>query len=272
MFKSLKQSFTSAPILCHPNPDLPFIVEVDTSNCGIRAVLSQRQPDSGKLHPCSFFSRKLMPAETNYDMGNRELLSMKAALEEWRHWLEGTHHPFLVLTDHRNLAYFCETKCLNPHQARWALLFTRFKFSVTYQPGSKNGKADALSRIYETLEPAACPELILPPSILVTPVQWDILEEIEQAHSSEAPPLTCPPSKMFVHSSLHQRVIQWTHESLSSGHPGIHRTSQLLRQRFWWLSFSSDVEGYVKSCLAGAQSRTSRHLPEGLLEPLPIPC
>ncbi|KAK3530269.1 hypothetical protein QTP86_022420, partial [Hemibagrus guttatus] len=49
--------------------------------------------------------RKLTPAEANYDVGNRELLYIKAALEEWQHWLEGARHPSLVLTDHRNLEY-----------------------------------------------------------------------------------------------------------------------------------------------------------------------
>ncbi|KAK3518679.1 hypothetical protein QTP70_007174 [Hemibagrus guttatus] len=81
-FKRLKWSFTTAPILCHPDP------EIDTSNSGIGAVLSQRHSNTGKLHPCAFYSRKLMPAEANYDVGNREILSIKAALEEcvtgWR--------------------------------------------------------------------------------------------------------------------------------------------------------------------------------------------
>ncbi|KAK3565999.1 hypothetical protein QTP86_024205 [Hemibagrus guttatus] len=96
------------------------------------AVLSQNHSDQGKLHPCAYYLRKLMATETNYDVGNRELLSIKAALEEWRHWLEGAFHPFLVLTNHCILEYLCGAKCLNPHQPRWALFFTRFRFSVTY--------------------------------------------------------------------------------------------------------------------------------------------
>ncbi len=48
---------------------------------------------------------------------------MKAALEEWRHWLEGARHPFTVLTDHRNLEYLKTAKRLNPRQARWSLFF-----------------------------------------------------------------------------------------------------------------------------------------------------
>ncbi|KAK3546630.1 hypothetical protein QTP70_031435 [Hemibagrus guttatus] len=123
-FVKLKDSFTTAPILSHTDPDLPFVVEVDASSSGIRAVLFQWHGVPVKLHPCAFFSRKLTAAEANYNVGNRELLSIKAALEEWRHWLEGARHPFLVLTDHRNLEYLRSAKHLNPHQARWALFFT----------------------------------------------------------------------------------------------------------------------------------------------------
>lgn len=63
-------------------------------------------------------------------MGDRELLAVKLALEEWRHWLEGTEQPFLVWTDHKNLEYFRSAKRLIPRQARWALFFARFNFSL----------------------------------------------------------------------------------------------------------------------------------------------
>ena len=97
-------------------------------------------------------------------MGNRELLAVKLALEEWRHWLEGARHPFTVLTDHKNLEYIWEARRLNPRQARWALFFTRFDFSLSYRPGSKNVQADALSRLHEVEVSTEEPERILVPA------------------------------------------------------------------------------------------------------------
>eukprot|EP00063_Salmo_salar_P026976 XP_014001811.1 PREDICTED: uncharacterized protein LOC106572284 [Salmo salar] len=58
------------------------------------------------------------PLQRNYDVGDRELLVVKLALEEWRHWLEGAKEPFLLLTDHWNLEYIRTARRLNPHQAR----------------------------------------------------------------------------------------------------------------------------------------------------------
>lgn len=42
----------------------------------------EKQAVDQKLHPCAFFSHHLSPAERNYDIGNREVLAVKLALEE----------------------------------------------------------------------------------------------------------------------------------------------------------------------------------------------
>ncbi|KAK3539348.1 hypothetical protein QTP70_003835 [Hemibagrus guttatus] len=124
-FNELKSCFTSAPILTLPDPDKAFIVEVNALDVGVGAVLSQRGEDN-KLHSCAFFSRRLTPTEKNYHVGDRQLLAVKLALEEWRHWLEGAKHPFQVLTDHKNLEFIQQAKRLNPRQARWSLFFSSF--------------------------------------------------------------------------------------------------------------------------------------------------
>lgn len=170
-FEALKRAFSSAPILRHPDPELPFEVEVDASEVGVGAVLSQRDRHSFKLHPCAFLSRKFLDAERNYDVGNRELLAIKLAFEEWRHWLEGAKHQIAVFTDHKNLQYIESAKRLNPRQGGWALFFTRFDFVISYRPGSKNQKADALSRSFlpvQEIKPAAEP--ILPSSSILLAV------------------------------------------------------------------------------------------------------
>lgn len=46
-------------------------------------------------------------------MDNCELLAVKLALAEWRHWLEETKQPFIVLTDNKNLEYLCSVKYFN---------------------------------------------------------------------------------------------------------------------------------------------------------------
>jgi hypothetical protein len=88
-----------------------------------------------RLYQCAYYSKKLSPAERNDDVSDQELLAVKMALEEWRHWLEGAKDPFIILTDHRNLECIRTARRLNLRQAWWALFITRFDFTLTYCPG-----------------------------------------------------------------------------------------------------------------------------------------
>ncbi|KAK3524331.1 hypothetical protein QTP70_028054 [Hemibagrus guttatus] len=111
-------------------------------------------------------------------------------------------------------------------QLRGAKIFTKldlcsaynqFQFSITYRPGSKNSKADALSRRYDTVNPPSQPEPIILSSAIIDPVSWNLLEEIQQAHVEDPPPTTCPADLLNVLSTQRQSVLQWVHGLLSSG-------------------------------------------------------
>jgi hypothetical protein len=144
-FDTLKKAFTSAPILCHFDPERPAIVEVDASDQAEGGILSQVGED-GKLYPCAFYSRKFSPAELNYEIYDKELMSIVDGLSTWRHHLEGSGQQVKIFTDHKNLLWFTETKRYNRRQARWAEQLSRFDFSIVYRPGKRQGKPDALSR------------------------------------------------------------------------------------------------------------------------------
>ncbi|KAK3551952.1 hypothetical protein QTP70_031641 [Hemibagrus guttatus] len=269
-FNTLKRAFTTAPLLIHPDPDKPFVVEVDASTTGVGVVLSQQQGNLSRLHPCTFFSHKLNPAERNYDIGKRELLAIKLALEEWRHWLEGARHPFLVLTDHKNLEYLRAAKRLKPRQARWALFLTWFEFNISYRPGSKNTKADALSRMFAPEESPETPEPILPADLIVSPITWS-QETLPPANASTNTPPGCPQGSQYITKARCTSLIHTAHTSLGTGPPGINETLSLLRDRFWWPSMAADVRRYVQGCEECAMAKTPCQLPSGKLLPLPVP-
>lgn len=62
-------------------------MQVDTSETGVRAVLSQGFCNKSTLHTVAFFSKS--PAECNFDIDNTELLAVKMVLEVWPNGLEG---------------------------------------------------------------------------------------------------------------------------------------------------------------------------------------
>ncbi|KAK2889877.1 hypothetical protein Q8A73_018177 [Channa argus] len=210
-FTRLKELFNSPPVLSQPNTSRQFIVEVDASEVGVGAVLSQRSEGDQKLRPCAFFSRPLSPAERNYSVGDRKLLAIKLALEEWCHWLEGAPQPFIIWTDHKNLAHLRIAKRLNSCQARWPLFFNRFNISLTYRPGSKNAKPDALSRIH-------APGPILRPSRVLGALAWEIERTVRTAQRQEPNLCAGPPGFLSRLGFARSQVLQWAQCSKFSCH------------------------------------------------------
>ena len=145
-FIKLKESFREEVVLAYPDQSREFFLEVDASDYGIGGVLSQVDDRTGHLRPVGFYSRKLQPAEQNYEIHDKELLAIVDALKEWRYLLIGTENPFSVFSDHKNLVYFSEPRNLNRRQARWSLFLSDFNFRIIYRPGSSQVVSDALSR------------------------------------------------------------------------------------------------------------------------------
>jgi len=119
-------------------------VETDASDYPLGCIWSQFH--GKRLHPVAFHSRKLSPAERNYDINDKQLLPILVAFMEWKHYLEGTEKPITVYTDHQNLQYFLTTKPWTHRPIRWAQKLFSFHFKIIYEPGAKVGKPDALSR------------------------------------------------------------------------------------------------------------------------------
>ncbi|OJT10654.1 Transposon Tf2-12 polyprotein [Trametes pubescens] len=143
-FEALRDAVLSAPVLRHFDPSCPSTLSTDASDFAIAGVLHQPD-DQGLLHPVAFFSRKLTPAEINYEVYDKELLAIVESFRTFRAWLIGTVVPVAVVSDHKNLEYFMSSRVLNRRQARWSMFLSEFNFRLDYAPGIKN-PADAPSR------------------------------------------------------------------------------------------------------------------------------
>ena len=136
-FDTLKQAFTSSPILRHFNPRQPSTLSTDASDFAIAGIVHQSD-EHGFLHPCAYHSRKLTPAEINYEIYDKELLAIVDSFRDFRAWLIGTSDPVSVISDHKNLEYFMTSRVLNRRQARWSMFLSEFFFHLDYAPGIKN--------------------------------------------------------------------------------------------------------------------------------------
>ena len=157
-FVRLKDLFVLAPILGHFEEGRETVVEADASGYATGAVLSQRRND-GMLYPCAYLSQKLSPAESNYEIHDKELLAIVRALKEWRPELKMVPR-FKILTDHKNLRYFKSVRQLNERQMRWADILAEFDFDLEFRPGKLASRPDALSRRQQDMPKDASDERI----------------------------------------------------------------------------------------------------------------
>lgn len=120
-------------------------METDASNVGLGAILSQEHNNT--LYPIAFGSRKMVPAEKNYSISEKEMLAALWGMEQFQYFLRGKE--FELITDHRALQALNtkgELKSARIH--RWIERIQNFSFIVTYKQGKEIPHVDALSRSF----------------------------------------------------------------------------------------------------------------------------
>ena len=144
-YRRLKEELITAPVMHLPLPGVPYVLETDASGFALGAVLSQRSPVDGKLHPVAYASKVLDAAQRRYHSTKQEFLAVKWALTEaFRAYLLGAKVE--IWTDSNPLTYVLTTPNLDATGHRWVAAMAGYDFSLKYRKGSTNVVADALSR------------------------------------------------------------------------------------------------------------------------------
>ena len=86
------------------------MVQVDASNTGIGAVLSQMDAE-GADYPIAFISHKLLPREVNYPIIEKECLAIIWSIEKFQPYLFG--QSFVVQTDRNLLSWLKQVETKN---------------------------------------------------------------------------------------------------------------------------------------------------------------
>jgi transposase InsO family protein len=274
-FYALKSALSTSPVLVMPNPELPYEVYTDASQFALGAVLLQNH-GKGK-QPVAFLSRKLTPTERNYPTGDREMLGIVYALQQWRCYLEGA--VFTVNTDHLNHTWFKSKRVLSRRQANWSLWLESYygNVDIEYKAGSEN-LSDPLSRRPDLAALQAA----------VPAVSADLLADIKAGYAKDAYYAGETKAGLWFEESiglwyfqdriaipsvaaLRQAIIAECHNCPSAGHQGVTKTLQRVARRFWWPHLSRSVYSYVIACSSCQLNKPTNQLPLGLLQPLPVP-
>ena len=143
VFQALINAVCTAPVLCQPRFEDPFVIDCDASTYTIGTVL-QQGGEKGKLHPVTFLSQTLDSMQRNWDIYDKELFAVVHTLETWRPYLVGNTHKTIINMDHNNLTYFKATQKLNRRQACWMQELVKFDFELWHVPRKKHVLADFL--------------------------------------------------------------------------------------------------------------------------------
>ncbi|GJW14002.1 transposon ty3-G gag-pol polyprotein [Tanacetum coccineum] len=223
-FETLKEAMMKAPVLALPDFTQPFVVETDASGVGVGALLQQ------KGHPIAYMSKTLSLKHQSLSTYEKEFLAVLLALEKWRGYLLDRH--FIIKTDHFSLKYLLHQRITTPTQMKWLPKLIGFDYEVIYKKGSKNGAADALSRVQTS-------ELF---SLITTLVTTDLAKKIEDSWVEDG--------------KLQAIIVQ-----LRAGQG----------ERNIILGLRKQVKQFVRECLVCQKYKPDLAAYPGLLQPLHIP-
>jgi len=256
----------------------------------------------------AYASRQLRIHERNYPTHDLELAAVVFVLKIWRHYLYGS--KFEVFSDHKSLKYLFDQKELNMRQRRWLELLKDYDFSLNYHPGKANVVADALSRKtlhmsammvkeFELLEQFRDLSLVCersPQSVKLgmLKINSDFLNSIKEAQKIDVKFVDlmvasnqttdgdfkvddqgvlrfrgriCIPDD----DELKKLILEESHRSSLSIHPGATKMYHDLKKLFWWSGLKRDVAQFVYACLTCQKSKVEHQKPAGMLTPLDVP-
>ena len=267
-FSAAKQALSDATLLHHPHPSAPTAITVDASDFALGAELSQQGPDK-VWRPISFFSTKLSSAETKYSAFDRELLAIYAAIQHFRHHVEG--RPFTVYTDHKPLTFaFSSSADRSPRQTRHLSYIAEYTTDVRHISGTDNVVADTLSRAVSSVNALALPTIdygelaaaqTTSAEILAYRTAVSGLTLVDVPFNDNAFTVLCDTStghcRPVVPSNWTRRVFDAIH---GLAHAGPRPCQRAVSKRFVWHGLKKDVRKWCHECHDCQASKIHRHV------------
>jgi len=274
-FEKLKELITNAPVLAYFDPKIPLIIQCDSSQSGLGAVLLQ----DGK--PLDYRSRTLTDTEQRYAQIEKEMLAIVFALEKFNDYTFGAHTT--VHTDHKPLVSISKKplSIVPKRLQRMLIRLQRYDYEIIYKPGTEMFVADTLSRAYLTDKQQDFEEFETVQSTDYLAVSDERLEEIR--NHLEADQTLCrlrstilngwpndkrqvslelfpyfkyrdeltvsqglifKGSNLLIPQSLRKRILQLIH----SAHLGINHCTNRARELYFWPGMTSQIRDQVSSC------------------------
>ena len=307
-FEALKKQMIETSIFRHYDRSRKTILKIDFSDWCLGGVLSQYD-DERVLHSVTFFSKKMILVECNYEIYDKKLLAIIRCLEHWRFELEDIDEFVEIYIDHKNLKIFMTSKKLTSRQVRWIEILIDYNIKIQYQFEAKNVKVDALTRMLEFRPVENDERELYREQILLSSsrlqlcsidVQNDLYERVMQANRenencishrqalvdgqiineeislqgcSDRDGVLFKNKNLWISDQLDFmiEIIRDAHDQSFCAHSDMNRTEKLIKRYYYWSSMRLSIKRYIRNCHKCQRSKFSHDDRHGLLTSLSIP-
>jgi len=269
-FNKLKELLSEKPVLQIYHPDYETEVHTDASKDGYGAVLLQKSPEDGKIHPVYYMSKKTTPAESNYSSYDLEVLAVIMALKKFRVYLLGI--KFDIITDCSAFQRTMDKKDIIPRITRWALMLEEFEYTIKHRSGTRMQHVDALSRF---------PVMYALSNELTTRIKRAQLDDekikaiIEVLKEKPYEDYTIIDGILFkfskgndllvVPKGMQTEIIRNSHER---GHFSVKKTEEIIRQDYYISNLNAKIIRVIENCIKCIINNKKAGRKEGLLHPI----
>ena len=297
----LKEILAKRPLLYHVNIAQPYILYTDASDVAVGATLVQE--DEEGEHVVYYLSSALTPTQSRWPIIEREAWAIIFAIRKLKAYLYGA--KFTVRTDHKPLEFLFKSEIKNVKVQKWAMELSELHCTIEYISGAKNVQADFMSRLpgskvevintnktkvrnlpTDTLDSQESGEDVLP-TLISGEGPLEMVEEQEKDRNlkklngdikytriegvlyyiAEEP---APGLKLVIPRHLRKLVLEACHDN--TGHMGIDKTYDRIRQNYHWKGIYRDVVHHVTSCVAcNTRSLTQKRPPLQKMDDVSIP-
>ncbi|KAL7729923.1 hypothetical protein ACLKA6_009235 [Drosophila palustris] len=247
-------------------------LHTDASIDGFGAVLLQKSPDDGLMHPVYYMSKKTTDAERKFTSYELEILAVVEALHKFRVYLLGLH--FKLVSDCNAFTKTIDKKDVCARVARWILLLQDYDFDVEHRAGTRIRHADALSRY---------PVMMISNDSMHSKIKYlqaqddelkaiiDILAEKDTHNnyfmkSDLLHKLVDDDELIVVPLALQREIIKQAHEK---GHFSVKKTKDMIGKEYYIPKLDDKIQRQIRCCIPCIVLNRKLGKKEGELHPLP---
>ena len=228
-----------------------FDLYTDASDIGISAILLQKN----KI--VRLYSKKLLPAEKNYTVVEREALAIIEGLKHFRNIIY--NNKINIYTDNKNFTFDSLTR--NSRAQRWKVSLSDFNYTMHHIVGKENTGADFLSRNFI---------INLSDQTNESPFNEKTLSIIQNNNNNELTNNYKDSTKLISSNKFHflvdskQRIlIPKSHEEIFItnchsflGHPGIQKLYQTINPFFFFKGMKDMIVDTINKCVSCQRNKS----------------